>query len=43
MIAVPRQQGAFAAGVGDGKVEVFNVAALWRYEAILRLGLEGES
>jgi len=43
MIAVPRQQGGFAPGVGDDKVEMFNVAALWRYEAIVRLGLEGES
>ena len=43
MIAVPRQQGAFASGVGDENVEIFNVAALWRYEAIVRLGLEGES
>ena len=41
MIAVSCHQGAFATGVDDA--EIFNVAALWRYEAIVRLGLEGDS
>ena len=43
MVAVPRQQCALASDVGDGTGEILEVAALWRYEAIVRLGLEGES
>ncbi|HWM18624.1 MAG TPA: class I SAM-dependent methyltransferase [Ilumatobacteraceae bacterium] len=43
MVAVPHQQGALAEGVADEDVEIFNVAALWRYEAIVRLGLDGDS
>jgi SAM-dependent methyltransferase len=45
--AVWERQGALAGGVGDTDietiVETFNIATLWRYEAIVRLGLTGDS
>jgi SAM-dependent methyltransferase len=43
MVAIQRDQRSFETGVGDGNVAIRNVAALWRCEAIVRLGLEGES
>jgi SAM-dependent methyltransferase len=43
MTAVSPQRSAIASGLGDEDVEIFDVATLWRYEAIVRLGLQGES
>jgi len=43
MVAVQRDQRALETGVGDENGAILNIAALWRCEAIVRLGLEGES
>jgi SAM-dependent methyltransferase len=43
MVAIQRDQRLFESGVGDESGAILNVATLWRCEAIVRLGLEGES
>jgi SAM-dependent methyltransferase len=43
MVAIQRAQRSFETSVGDENGAILDVAALWRCESIVRLGLEGES